>query len=124
MQMNKNRFEIISEEERVKCQRVIDAFTELFEMYGDMIAVSVGEWGYVLLRWYNGEDFDWNRVYRDSKELFNDLWECWSDYMLLEPVKGTVLEELSYEELYELLKPEEKKAFTEKKEELRNRVFI
>ena len=43
MQMNKNRFEIISEEERIKCQRVVDAFTELFERYGDMIVVFVGE---------------------------------------------------------------------------------
>ena len=46
--------------------------------------------------------------------MFDDLWELWLDYMLLEPVKNTELSELSYEELYDML-PEETKVEYQRK---------
>lgn len=111
-------FEVkITDEEREKCRKVADAFQELYELYGDMYVVDVGPFGYAHLRWYGDGEFQANSVYTDSEELFSDLWEYWLEYHLLEPVKGTSLAELSYEELYELLSEEQKGNYAKKKRE-------
>ena len=47
-----------SKKEHDKCQRVADAFSELYEMYGDMCVVDAGKFGFAFLKWYGGESFD------------------------------------------------------------------
>lgn len=110
--------ERISQEERIKCKRVADAFSELCDLYGDMAIADAGDFGFVHLKWFDGEMFSSNNVITDSKELFEELWQYWVEYHLLEPVKGTPLAELSYCDLFELLTEEKKKTFFKKKEEL------
>lgn len=107
----------ITDEEKEKCRKVADAFRELYDLYGDMYVVDAGPFGFVHLRWYGDEEFQGNSVYTDSEDLFSDLWEYWLEYHLLEPVKGTPLAELSYEELYELLSEEQKDYYAKKKRE-------
>ena len=40
-----------SKKEHDKCQRVADAFSELYEMYGDMCVVDAGKFGFAFLVW-------------------------------------------------------------------------
>lgn len=108
---------VIETEEHIKCQKVATAFTELYELYGDMMVADAGKFGFVHLRWFDGLMFSSNDVYTDSVELFEDLWEYWKDFNLLEPVKHTPLAELSYDELYEILPDEKKKEFENKRQE-------
>ena len=105
---------VYTKEEHDKCKRVADAFQELHAMYGDMCVLDAGDFGFVHLRWFRDGCFDGNTVYTDSRELFDDLWEMWMDYVLLDSVKGSNLEEVDYDELYANL-PEDKKAEYEKK---------
>ena len=94
---------VYTKEEHDKCKRVAEAFHELYAMYGDMCVLDAGDFGI---------------VYTDSREMFDDLWEMWMDYVLLAPVKGTDREELDYDELYAEL-PEDKKAeYEQKRQEL------
>ena len=41
----------ITEEEREKCQKVVDAFAELYDM-ADIVVVDVGRYGFVMLKYY------------------------------------------------------------------------
>ena len=41
----------ITEEERAKCKKVAEAFTELYEM-ADIVVVDVGRYGFVMLKYY------------------------------------------------------------------------
>lgn len=41
----------ITEEERAKCQKVVDAFAELYDMF-DIIVVDTGRYGFVMLKYY------------------------------------------------------------------------
>jgi len=109
---------VYTKEEHDKCKRVAEAFQELYAMYGDMCVLDAGDFGFVHLKWFRDGNFDGNIVYTDSREMFDDLWEMWMDYVLLAPVKGTDREELDYDELYAEL-PEDKKAeYEQKRQEL------
>ena len=109
---------VYTKEEHDKCKRVAEAFQELYTMYGDMCVLDAGDFGFVHLKWFRDGNFDGNTVYTDSREMFDDLWEMWMDYVLLAPVKGTDREELDYDELYAEL-PENKKAeYEQKRQEL------
>lgn len=105
----------ITETERESCRRVADAFSELYELLGDMAVADGGSVGYILLRYYNGYEFDSNEIYTDSKELFKELWKEWLEYHLLTPVLGTQLAELDYDMLYEILPNEKKEALDREK---------
>lgn len=117
------KFKFITQEEQKKCQKVVSAFEELYALYGDMTVADAGRFGFVHLRWFDGQSFSSSDVYTDSVELFNDLWEYWKEYHLLEPVKKTPLAELDYDELYELLKSDEKIAMEKKRQEFWHRAF-
>lgn len=113
----------ISETERAKCRRVADAFAELYTSLGDMTVADAGSVGYVILRYYNGCEFDNNEIFTDSIELFEELWKEWMEHHLLEPVLNTPLSELDYEELYEILPDEHKVQFERKKQEFWSSCF-
>lgn len=56
--------------------------------------------------------------FTDSREMFDDLWKMWMDYVLLAPVKGTDREELDYDELYAELSEDKKAEYEQKRQEL------
>lgn len=104
----------ITEEEREKCRKVADAFTELYEM-ADVMVADAGRFGFVRLQWFNEEEgFDSAVVFSDSAELFEELWRIWYEHETLTSVLGTPLEELDYEEIFERLPEEKQKELMEK----------
>lgn len=60
---------------------------------------------------------DGNSVYQDSKELFDDLWQMWLDYKILDSVAGTEREDIDYKKLYEELSAETRKEYDEKRQQ-------
>ena len=112
-----------TEEEREKCLKVVDAFQEYFEDLGDTIIADCGKFGMMWFRWYKDGDFGAHELYDNADELFDALWTAWLEHQLLTPVLGTPVAELEYDELYDILHPEMKKIYAEKKQYFRDRAF-
>lgn len=104
--MNKKQT-YITDEEREKCQKVVDAFAELFEDE-DLTVVNAGKYGFIKLQYYRTHlGFDNAFSFNDSRSLFNDLWEEWLDTQLLGIVNDKSIEEMDYEDILKCL-PSEK----------------
>ena len=57
----------ITEEERAKCKKVAEAFSELYEM-ADIVVVDVGRYGFVMLKYYMPtHGFEEDETYTDSR---------------------------------------------------------
>lgn len=109
----------VSEDERRKCKRVIDAFEEFFNELQDkedcIVAVDAGGYGYVLLQYYKpGSGFENCSTYTDSMELFEDLWDEWLGTTLLRLTKGTALEEERFEDMFKALPRDKQKELQDK----------
>lgn len=79
----------ITEEERAKCQKIADAFAELYEME-NIVVLDVGRYGFVKLQYYKSpHGFEDVVTYTDSKVMFEDLWQEWLDTKLYLIAKGT-----------------------------------
>ena len=99
----------ITEEERAKCKKVAEAFTELYEM-ADIVVVDVGRYGFVMLKYYMPpHGFEEDATFTDSKALFEGLWQEWLDMKLYFMAKDTSLMEKGYKGVFESL-PEEKQS--------------
>ena len=99
----------ITEEERAKCQKVADAFAELYEMV-DILVVDAERYGFVVLKYYKPpHGFEDAITFTDSLALFEDLWEEWLNTKLYLMAKGTPLLEKGYKGVFESL-PEEKQS--------------
>ena len=97
----------ITDEERKKCQKVAEAFEEVYERT-DIAVIDAGKYGFVKLQYYKlPVGFDSAVTYRNSESLFNDLWFDWMYDRLLATVQGTPLVDLDYKEIYKRL-PKEK----------------
>lgn len=116
-------FKEITVEEKERCKKVVAAFNELYFMYDDMLIADAGKNGFVHLKWYDGENFLVCDIFTDSRALFESLWEYWKEYQLLKPVLGTKLVDLTYEELYVQLRPEERTAMEKKRMEFWKTAF-
>ena len=96
----------ITEEERAKCQKVVDAFAELYEMT-DIVVVDVGRYGFVMLKYYTPpHGFEEDATFTDSRALFEGLWQEWLDMKLYLMAKGTPLMEKGYKGVFESLSKE------------------
>ena len=81
----------IIEEERAKCQKVADAFAELYEV-ADIVVADVGRYGFVVLKYYKlPQGFEDAITFTDSVALFKDLWEERLNTKLYLLAKGTPL---------------------------------
>jgi len=109
--------ERITNEEREKCAKVAKAFEEFMRETEFMWVSDAGPFGYVILRYFERDQFDGNEICTDSVELFESVWQEWLEHHLLEPVKGTPLADLTYGELYAMLSEEEKAEFGKQKRE-------
>ena len=99
----------ITEEERAKCQKVADAFAELYEVENIMV-FDAGRYGFVELKYYKPpHGFEDAITYTNSVALFEDLWEEWLNTKLYLMAKGTPLMEKGYKGVFESL-PEEKQS--------------
>lgn len=99
----------ITDEEREKCQNVVDAFAELYDLT-DTVVVDAGKYGFVKLQYYKEpRGFEILMTFTDSRKLFEALWQDWFEEQILMEAAGTFLEELEYDEVFVQL-PEEKQA--------------
>ncbi len=96
----------ITEEERAKCQRVADAFAELYDM-ADIVVADVGRYGFVVLKYYiPPHGFEDAITFTDSVALFEGLWEEWLNTKLYLLAKGTLMLEKGYKGIFESLSKE------------------
>ena len=99
----------ITEKEREKCKKVVDAFAELYEM-ADIVVVDVGRYGFVMLKYYvPPHGFEEDATFTDSVALFEELWQEWLNMKLYLLAKDTPLLEKGYKGVFESL-PEEKQS--------------
>ncbi len=99
----------ITEEERVKCQKVVDAFAELYEIE-NIVVLDAGRYGFIELKYYKPpHGFEDAKNFTDSVALFEELWEEWLNTKLYLIAKGTSLLEKGYKGVFERL-PEEKQS--------------
>lgn len=93
----------ITEKERKRCQRVVDAYQELYQQE-DILVLDAGRFGFVKLQCYHCEyGFESAEVFTDSKKLFYDLWEDWLNMKLFAFVRGTPMVEMRYDEIFKYL---------------------
>ena len=105
----------ITEEEREKCRKVVDAFAELYEMAGIVVA-DVGRYGFVMLKYYMPpHGFEEDVTFTDSRALFDALWQEWHNTMLYLMAKETPLMEEGYDGVFESLSREKQSKLIGKK---------
>lgn len=93
----------ISDEEREKCRKVVDAYAELYETE-DIFIADVNRYGFVKLLYFSDMNgFEALKTYTDSRKLFDDLWSDWLDCQLYGIVSGTLLDNLSSDEIVNVL---------------------
>ena len=106
----------ISEDERQKCQKVIEAFAELFEMENSVV-LDAGKYGFVFLLYYvEGQGFSEEKYFTDSLSLFEALWKEWLKTKLF--LIGKDSEELDqggYDGVFQSLSKEEQERLTSRK---------
>ena len=99
----------ITEEERVKCQKVVDAFAELYEIE-NIVVLDAGRYGFIELKYYKPpHGFEDAKTFTGSVALFEELWEEWLNTKLYLIAKGTSLLEKGYTGVFESL-PKEKQS--------------
>lgn len=114
----------ITEEERVKCQKVADAFAKLYEM-ADIVVVDVGRYGFVMLKYYMPpHGFEDDETFTDSRALFNGLWQEWLDMKLYSMAKGTPLLEKGYKGVFESLSKEKQSVIIGRKADFAKKAGI
>ena len=99
----------ITEEEHKKCQKVADAFAELYEIE-NIVVLDVGRYGFVKLQYYSKErGFENDFTFTNSRDLFDDLWQEWRDTKLIQRAMDTPMQGMDYDEIFNLLSEQEQK---------------
>ena len=105
----------ITEEERAKCQKVVDAFAELYEM-ADIVVLDAGRYGFIELKYYKPpHGFEEDATFTDSRALFDALWQEWYDTTLYLTAKEMQLNDILYEEVFKSLPKEKQSAIVGRK---------
>lgn len=98
----------ITEEEHYKCQKVVDAFSELYSI--DLLVLDAGIYGFVKLQYYHHPfGYDDTDIFTCGTDLFNDLWNEWLSTQLLSLAKGTPMADLDYQDILQCLPAEKQK---------------
>lgn len=104
--MYKRRY--ITDEEKINCQKVADAFAELFQNE-DLVVLNAGKYGFVKLQYFKFPfGFDNIDSFYDCKSLFDELWEEWLHTQLINLTANTPMADMDYEDILKCL-PEEKR---------------
>ena len=114
----------ITEVERAKCQKVADAFAELYNM-ADIVVVDAGRYGFVMLKYYTlSHGFEEDETFTDSSALFEALWQEWLDMKLYLIAKEMQLDDIFYEEIFNCLPKEKQSELIGKKADFAQKVGI
>lgn len=102
-------------EERINCQKVIEAFGELFANE-DLRVLDAGKYGFVRLQYFRFPfGFDNIGAFFDSKSMFDDLWEEWLYIQVCKLSADTPMAEMEYEDILKSLPKEKRNEFSEKR---------
>lgn len=113
-QTEKNRVHI-SEDERLICRRVADAFAEMYSL--DLMVLDAGQYGFVKLQYYQHPfSFDDTCIFTSGRDLFDDLWGEWYSMRLLDLTEGTPLADLDYQDMFRCLPENQQKEILGKRE--------
>ena len=114
----------ITEEERAKCQKVADAFAELYEM-ADIVVVDVGRYGFVMLKYYMPpHGFEEDETFTDSRTLFDALWQEWLHTMLYLAAKEMQLNDILYKDVFSYLSKEKQSEIIGRKDDFAQKAGI
>lgn len=106
----------ITEDEREKCRKIVNAFEELFAQIDGMV-LDAGKYGFLKVQYYNYPDgFDEVTCYTDSQSLFKELWQEWRNTQLLDFAQGTPMEEMDYEDIFHCLPKETQREYMKKRQ--------
>lgn len=99
----------ITDEEKINCRKVADAFAEIFD-FEDLVIANAGNYGFVKLQYFKFPyGFDTATAFFDSQSLFDDLWREWLETQLINIADGTPMEEMDYQDILKCM-PKEKQA--------------
>ena len=114
----------ITEEERAKCKKVAEAFSELYEM-ADIVVVDVGRYGFVMLKYYMPpHGFEEDETFTDSRTLFDALWQEWLHTMLYLAAKEMQLNDILYKDVFSYLSKEKQSAIIGRKDDFAQKAGI
>lgn len=114
----------ITEEERAKCQKVTDAFAELYEME-KIVVLDAGRYGFVELKYYKPpHGFEEDATFTDGRALFDALWQEWFDTTLYLTAKKMQLDNIIYEEVFNCLSKEKQSSIIAKKADFARKAGI
>ncbi len=114
----------ITEEERAKCQKVADAFAEVYEME-NIIVLDAGRYGFVELKYYKlPHGFEEDATFTDSRELFDALWQEWFNTTLYLTAKEMKLDDILYEEVFNRLSQEKQSVIIGRKADFAQKAGI
>ena len=106
----------ITKEEQKRCKKVVDAFTELYEM-ANIVVVDVGRYGFVMLKYYMPpHGFEEDETYTDSRALFEGLYQEWLNTRLCCIAKEMGMDDILYERVFESLPKEKQSELTGRKD--------
>ena len=104
----------INDEEHAACQRVADAFSEIYS--ADLLVLDAGRYGFVKLQYFHPPfGYDEAGIFTTGRDLFNDLWNEWISLRLLALTKGTPLADLDYQDMFQCLPAEKQQEFMDKR---------
>ena len=99
----------ITDEERKNCQKVADAFAELFDNE-DLIVLNAERYGFVKLQYFKFPfGFDTIGSFYDSKSLFDELWEEWLHTQLIILAKEMGISNIVYDDVFQRLTEEKQR---------------
>ena len=114
----------ITEEERAKCQKVTDAFAELYEME-KIVVLDAGRYGFVELKYYKPpHGFEEDATFTDGRALFDALWQEWFNTTLYLTAKKMQLDNIIYEEVFNCLSKEKQSSIIAKKADFARKAGI
>ena len=116
----------ITEKEREKCRKVIDAFAELYEIEDeDILLVDAGRYGFVKLQCYTpAYGFEELDTYTDSNSLFEGLWDEWFNLNVFLLAKEMRLDDIVGEEVFNILPKEKQSELIERKADFAKKADI
>ena len=105
----------ITDDEKEKCGKVVEAFAELYEME-NILVIDAGRYGFVELKYYRPpEGFEDVITFTESRSMFEELWEEWLNTKLFLLAKGTPMDGMGYSDIFNSLSGEKQKDLMNKK---------
>lgn len=113
----------ISDEEHAACQRIADAFSEIYS--ADLLVLDAGRYGFVKIQYFHPPfGYDETGIFTTGRDLFNELWHEWLTTQLLTLTKGTPVADLDYEVMFQYLPAEKQQELMDKRNEFLGRSGI